>query len=224
MKILLIEDDQQLSGLIKDQLYKAHFQVDTVSDGEEGLYQALEFSYDCIILDIGLPDFSGFSVCQQLREKKNITPILILTARDAVEDRVKGLDLGADDYINKPVDSSELVARVRALIRRASSQALPIIQIGDLVIDPLKRFVTRNKKKIILNSKEFAVLEFLARHNDEVVTRSMIMDHVWGSDFESLSNVVDVYIRYLRRKIDMKGKRPLIHTIRGGGYSLSDKR
>jgi DNA-binding response OmpR family regulator len=224
MKVLLIEDDHKLSDLMKAQIVKQGIAVDTVFTGEDGLFLASENNYDCLILDINLPDISGFEVCKQLRAQKVITPILIITARDAVSDRIKGLDLGADDYVTKPIDAGELLARIRALIRRSSKEPLPLLTVADLTIDPAKQLVKRGDKQIDLNPKEFAVLEFLARHSDEIVTRSMIMDHVWGSDFETLSNVVDVYIRYLRRKIDNTGKKILIHTIRGGGYSLSDKR
>lgn len=224
MKLLLIEDDIALASLVKKQLTSEGFAVDTVTTGDEGIFEAGTGAYDCIILDVNLPDKSGFDVCQQLRNQGTTTPIVMLTARNALEDRINGLNIGADDYIAKPVDSLELVARVRALIRRTSKQTSSVQQIGDLVIDTSKHMVTRNTETIELNPKEFAVLEYLAYHVDEVVTRTMIMEHVWGSDFETLSNVVDVYIRYLRAKIDKPGSKPLIHTIRGHGYVLSDQR
>lgn len=176
------------------------------------------------MLDINLPDGNGFEICEKVRKQENTTPIIIMTARDAVSDKIKGLDLGADDYVLKPVDSLELIARVKALIRRNSKKPLPVLTIGDLEINTQTRRVIRAGTEIELPSKEFAVLELLARHSDEVVTRSMLMEHIWGSDFETFSNVVDVYIRNLRRKIDAGSQKKLIHTIRGGGYSLSDKR
>jgi DNA-binding response OmpR family regulator len=223
MKLLLIEDDIHLSALVKTQLSQAGYALDAVTNGEEGIYQASELEYDCIVLDINLPDMTGFDVCKQLRSSQITTPILMLTARNALEDRVEGLNLGADDYVSKPVDSLELIARVKALIRRNQKNPLPVINVADLVIDQSAHAVKRDGQTIELNSKEFAVLEYLALHYDEVVTRTMIMEHVWGSDFETLSNVVDVYIRYLRKKIDLPGMAPLIHTVRGYGYSLGNK-
>ena len=224
MKVLLVEDDNNLSKSIKNKLESASIKVDIACNAEEGIFQAIEYSYDCIILDINLPDISGFEVCKKLREADLTTPILFLTARDAVSDKIKGLDLGADDYIAKPVDSGELVARIRALIRRSKNKPSPFITIDNLIVNPQTRKATRAKMHIELSSKGFSVLEYLCLHSDEVVTRSMLMEHVWGSDFETLSNVIDVYIKNLRKKIDIKGEKKLIHTIRGSGYTLSDKR
>lgn len=224
MKILIIEDDQSLLENTQTQFAKAGFGVDIAATAEEGLSLLDVNEYDSIVLDINLPDGNGFEICEKVRKQENTTPIIIMTARDAVSDKIKGLDLGADDYVLKPVDSQELIARVKALIRRNSKKPLPVLTIGDLEIDTQTRRVTRAGEEIGLPSKEFAVLELLARHSDEVVTRSMLMEHIWGSDFETFSNVVDVYIRNLRRKVDIEGKKKLIHTIRGGGYSLSDKR
>lgn len=223
MKVLLIEDDAQLAENTALTLKRSGFAVDTAGNAEDGLFQSREFDYDCIVLDINLPDGNGFEICRTLRLEHNTTPIIILTARDSVTDKVRGLDLGADEYVLKPIDGQELAARVRALVRRNSKEPLPLLTIGDLVVDPRSQRVTRGGKAVELPSKEFAVLEYLARHSDEVVTRTMLMEHVWGSDFETMSNVIDVYIRNLRRKID-KDRKPLIHTIRGGGYCLSDKR
>lgn len=224
MKILIVEDDRSLLENTQTQFTKAGFGVDIAGTAEEGLSLLEVNEYDSIVLDINLPDGNGFEICEKVRKQENTTPIIIMTARDAVSDKIKGLDLGADDYVLKPVDSQELIARVKALIRRNSKKPLPVLTIGDLEIDTQTRRVTRASKNIDLPSKEFAVLELLARHSDEVVTRSMLMEHIWGSDFETFSNVVDVYIRNLRRKVDTEGKKKLIHTIRGGGYSLSDKR
>ncbi len=224
MKILIIEDDRSLLENTQTQFTKSGFGVDIAGTAEEGLSLLEVNEYDSIVLDINLPDGSGFEICEKVRKQENTTPIIIMTARDAVSDKIKGLDLGADDYVLKPVDSQELIARVKALIRRNSKKPLPVLTIGDLEIDTQTRRVVRAGQEIDLPSKEFAVLELLARHSDEVVTRSMLMEHIWGSDFETFSNVVDVYIRNLRRKVDTEGKKKLIHTIRGGGYSLSDNR
>jgi two-component system copper resistance phosphate regulon response regulator CusR len=224
MKILIVEDDRNLLDNTKAQLEKAGFGVDAVTTKDEAEYQLDVNHYDAVVLDINLPDGNGFEICQNIRSKQDATPIIIMTARDALSDKLKGLDLGADDYVLKPVDSQELIARVKALIRRSSKSPLPILTVGDLEVDPQTQRVTRAGQEISLPAKEFAVLEFLARHSDEVVTRTMLMEHVWGSDFETFSNVIDVYIRNLRRKIDSDGKKKLLHTIRGGGYSLSDKR
>lgn len=224
MKILIIEDDQSLLENTQTQFTKAGFGVDIAATAEEGLSLLDVNEYDSIVLDINLPDGNGFEICEKVRKQENTTPIIIMTARDGVSDKIKGLDLGADDYVLKPVDSQELIARVKALIRRNSKKPLPVLTISDLEVDTQTRRVVRSGVEIELASKEFAVLELLARHSDEVVTRSMLMEHIWGSDFETFSNVVDVYIRNLRRKVDTEGKKKLIHTIRGGGYSLSDKR
>lgn len=224
MKILIIEDDRSLLENTQTQFVKAGFGVDAAATADEGLSLLDVNEYDSIVLDINLPDGNGFEICEKVRKQENTTPIIIMTARDAVSDKIKGLDLGADDYVLKPVDSQELIARVKALIRRNSKKPLPVLTVGDLEIDTQTRRVVRDGTEIDLPSKEFAVLELLARHSDEVVTRSMLMEHIWGSDFETFSNVVDVYIRNLRKKIDSGSQKKLIHTIRGGGYSLSDKR
>lgn len=226
MKLLLVEDDLRLSENIAKHLKKNLFAVDTVFNIEDASFQIEEFAneYDLILLDINLPDGDGFEFCQKIRQQGCSLPIIIMTARSEVSDKVKGLDLGADDYISKPVDFSELVARVRALIRRNSKDPAPVLSIDNLSMNPQTQLVMRNKKTIVLSSREFSVLEFMMRHHDEVITRTMIMEHVWGSDFETFSNVIDVYIKNLRKKIDTKGEQKLIHTIRGSGYSLSDKR
>lgn len=225
MKVLLVEDDQHLAVSLSKQLKKTSFAVDQVHNLEEADFQLNEFGheYDCLILDINLPDGTGFELCSRLRRRQVLTPIIIMTARGGVPDKIKGLNLGADDYVTKPVDFAELVARIRAVIRRNSKDPSPILQVGDLTIDPQTQRVSR-KRQIELSAKEFAVLEFMARHSDEVVTRTMIMEHVWGSDFETFSNVIDVYIKNLRKKIDGGKKKKLIHTIRGSGYSLSNSR
>lgn len=222
MRLLLIEDEKRLASVVKKGLLEQHFAVDCVFDGEEGLYLAESESYDAIILDLVLPKIDGITLCKRLRERKIKTPILMLTARSQVEDKVIGLDSGADDYLVKPFEFSELKARLRALLRRSHNQPEPIIHIDDLEIDPLKHTVKRGDKMISLTPKEFAILEYLARHKNEVLTRTQIMEHTWDYNFETLSNVVDVFIATLRKKIDRGFKKRLIHTIHGVGYKISE--
>jgi DNA-binding response OmpR family regulator len=224
MRVLIIEDDREIARNISDYLQKEGFVIDWSADGEEGEFMASEESYDAVILDINLPIQNGFEVLESLRDKGVGTPVLILTARGEVEDKVKGLNLGADDYLAKPFSMVELMARLLALIRRDAGRPRPLIVIDDLQVNPLSHRVVRGGREISLTSKEFAVLNFLAHHHGEVVTRTMILDHVWGSDFETMSNVVDVYIRNLRRKIDLPHKNALIHTVRGSGYVLGERK
>lgn len=220
MKLLIIEDDHTLAKNLKQVLTKDGFAVDVSSMREDGLAQTEINEYDCIVLDINLPDGSGFDLLQDLRKAENKTPVIIVTARGHVEDRIKGLNFGADDYVPKPVDSNELIARIRAVIRRNSQSALPILTIGDLVVKPAEHVATFRKNTLDLTAKEFSVLEYLAQHNGQIITRTMLMEHIWGSDFETFSNVVDVYIRNLRRKLETYSKVSLIKTIRGKGYIL----
>lgn len=220
MKLLIIEDDQRLAKNLKQGLAKNGFAVDSSETIKDGLMQTEVNEYDCIVLDISLPDGNGFDFLQNLRNQKNQTPVIIVTARGQIEDRIKGLNIGADDYLPKPVDSNELIARIRALIRRNSHKALPVITIGNLVVKPTEHLVLVNNKKLDLTAKEFAVLEYLTQHNGQVITRTMLMEHVWGSDFETFSNVIDVYIRNLRRKLEKHTKSQLIKTIRGKGYVI----
>lgn len=225
MKLLILEDDQELNKNLTSQFEQLGFAVDAFFNFKKAWVQVSEFwrEYDCIVLDINLPDGNGFEFCQKLRENDIGTPVVIMTAREKVSDKIHGLNIGADDYLTKPVDFAELAARVRAVIRRNSKDPLPVLEVGNLKINPQTQRVKLNKEPIELTSKEFAVLELLARHKDEVVTRTMIMEHVWGSDFETFSNVIDVYIKNLRNKIDKKHGQKLIHTIRGSGYRLSEK-
>ena len=222
MKILIIEDDNILATNLKSTLQKEGFVVDSSLSVEAGFEQIEINKYDCIVLDINLPDGSGFDVIRDLRKRNDNTPVIIVTARGQIEDKVKGLDLGADDYVPKPVDSNELISRIRAVIRRTSNSALPSISIGDLLIKPAEHFVSIDENIIELTAKEFSVLEYLALHSGQVVTRTMLMEHIWGSDFETFSNVVDVYIRNLRRKLERYSKFKLIKTIRGKGYILNN--
>ncbi len=220
MRILIVDDDRRLCAIIKRGLLEEAYAVDAAYDGEEGEYLAEVSAYDLIILDIMLPIKNGIEICQELRAKRVNTPILMLTAKDAVEDRVRGLDTGADDYLVKPFAFSELLARVRALLRREGMSKSPELRVGDLALNTLTRQVWRGQRPIELTTKEYVILEYFMRHPNVVVTRTMIEEHAWDYDFDSLSNLVDVYIRRLRRKIDDEGKDSLIQTVRGAGYRL----
>jgi len=223
MKILLVEDEKRLSHFIKKGLIEQGFAVDQAYDGEEGLYLAKEETYDVIILDVMLPKLNGVEVCKQIRTSKKNIPVLMLTARGETEDKILGLDSGADDYLTKPFVFTELKARINALLRRSYHQVTNNLAIDDLELDPLKHIVRRNGKMIKLTPKEFAILELLLRRKNEVVTRTQVIEHVWDYNFESLSNVVDVFIGTLRKKIDRGYKIKLIHTLHGVGYMISDK-
>lgn len=220
MRILVVDDDRRLCSIVKRGLVEEAYLVDITYDGEEGEYFAEVNSYDLIILDIMMPKKDGIEVCQELRAKNINTPILMLTARDAVEDRVKGLDAGADDYLVKPFAFNELLARVRALLRREGTTRSPELRVGDLVLNTLTREVWLGQKAIELTTKEYVILEYFMRHPNVVVTRRMLEEHAWDYDFDSLSNLIDVYIRRLRRKIDTEGGRSVIQTVRGAGYRL----
>jgi DNA-binding response OmpR family regulator len=220
MRILVIDDDRRLCTVIKRGLLEEAYAVDLAYDGEEGEYLAEVNPYDLIILDIMLPNKDGIQVCRELRAKKINTPILMLTAKDTVEDRVKGLDTGADDYLIKPFAFNELLARVRALLRREGTSKSPELRVGDLTLNALTRQIWRGQRPIELTTKEYVILEYLMRHPNVVVTRTMIEEHAWDYDFDSLSNLVDVYMRRLRRKIDNEGEDSLIQTVRGAGYRL----
>ncbi len=220
MRILVVDDDRRLCAVIKRGLLEEGYAVDLAYDGEEGEYLAEVNPYDLIILDIMLPSRDGIQVCHDLRAKKVNTPILMLTAKDTVEDRVKGLDTGADDYLVKPFAFNELLARVRALLRREGMSKSPELRVAELTMNTLTRQVWRGQRPIELTTKEYVILEYLMRHPNAVVTRTMIEEHAWDYDFDSLSNLVDVYIRRLRRKIDNEREDSLIQTVRGAGYRL----
>lgn len=219
---MLVEDDRRISTVIKKGLTEDGFAIDTAFDGEEGQYLSESESYDLIILDLMLPKVDGLTICKELRAKNIKTPILMLTAKTTVEDRVAGLDSGADDYLTKPFAYMELRSRVHALIRRGKQETSPILKMVDLELDPIKHKVTRSGKPLSLTPKEFAVLELLLRHKDEVVTRTMITEHVWDYNFDSMSNVVDVFVAALRRKVDKGAKVLLLHTVHGVGYKVSE--
>jgi len=219
MRILVVEDDRRLSSIIKRGLVEEGYAVDTVYDGDDGESFAETTVYDLILLDIMLPQKDGFQVCRDLRHKKVNTPILMLTARDAIEDRVTGLDSGADDYLVKPFAFNELLARIRALLRRESSVKNPKLIVGELVMDTLTREVWYKGNLIELTNKEYIILEYFMRHPNMVISRTMLENHAWDYEFDSISNLIDVYIRKLRRKIQGDGDGP-IQTIRGAGYKL----
>ncbi len=221
MQILLVEDDRNLRGFLKKAFREEGCAVDECESGDRALDRALRRSYDCIVLDLMLPGLDGFSVVEELRQRSVHTPVLILTARDEVDSRVRGLELGADDYLSKPFDLAELMARVHALVRRAELRHGDVsLSAGDLALDPLKREVTRNDKRIDLSPREFALLEFLMRNAGRTVSRSRIAEAVWNYQFDTETNVVDVYINYLRKKLAVKDQPTLIRTVRGVGYRL----
>lgn len=223
MRILVVEDEEKIAAFIKKGLEEEGYAVDMVGDGEAAIDYALSADYDVIILDIMLPRKDGFAVCRELRARGSSAPVLMLTARDAVDDRVQGLDAGADDYLVKPFAFRELVARVRALLRRPRELVPSRLQVGDLVLDVRTRTAERGGRRIELTAREYALLEFLMRNRNQVLTRTQIAEHVWDYDFLTESNIVDVYIRYLRVKIDQDFEPKLIQTVRGAGYKISDQ-
>jgi DNA-binding response OmpR family regulator len=216
VRILVIEDEHKLAGVLKRGLEEHGYAVDVAYDGDDGLALALTTPYDLIVLDIMLPKLDGLSLCNQLRAENRHMPVLMLTARDTVDDRVTGLDSGADDYLTKPFAFREFVARIRALLRRDGLSA----RVADIQIDTVSHEVRRSGKLVELTSKEYAILEYFARNPNRVLTRTQIAEHVWDFDFVSMSNVIDVYIGYLRRKLADDGEPRLLRTIRGTGYQL----
>ncbi|MBU1147377.1 MAG: response regulator transcription factor [Candidatus Omnitrophica bacterium] len=222
MRILLIEDETKIASFIERGLKEEHYIVDVAYEGDKGLFLAEVNTYDLIILDIMLPKKDGISLCKDLRTKKIDTPILMLTAKDKVGDKVLGLDAGADDYLTKPFAFEEFLARIKALLRRSRSDKSTTLKIADLELDQLTHRVKRQEKEITLTSKEYTLLEYLMLNANQVVTRTMISEHVWNEDFDSFTNVIDVYVNYLRNKIDKNFKKHLIYTIRGTGYMLKE--
>jgi two-component system OmpR family response regulator len=220
VRVLVVEDDAKLAAAVGRGLRAEGYAVDVVRDGEAALVNAAVHPYDGIVLDVMLPRRDGLDVCATLRERGCWTPVLLLTARAAVGERIRGLDAGADDYLPKPFDFGELLARVRALVRRAPSERPVRLELGDLVIDPATHEVRRAGQAVPLTAREFAVLEFLARHPGEAVTRTALLDHVWDENFVGSTNVVDQYVGALRRKLEQPFARPLIHTVRGVGFRL----
>lgn len=220
MRILVVEDERRIAAFIKRGLEEERYAIDVAYDGDEALDWVAVVDYDLIILDVLLPKKDGIEVCREMRDQGSQVPILMLTARDAIEDRVRGLDSGADDYLVKPFAFQELLARIRALLRRQSETKATRLRVGDLVLDTVAHQATRAGRVIELTAREYALLEFLMRHPGQVLSRTQIAEHVWDYDFYSTSNVVDVYIRYLRRKIDKDFDVKLIQTVRGTGYKI----
>ena len=221
MRVLLVEDDTGIINFLAKGLREQTYAVDVAMDGDDALYKAALNEYDAIILDIMIPGPDGLEVCRELRHSGSNVPIIMLTARDEVGDRVHGLDTGADDYLTKPFQVSELLARLRALMRRGTTLRPAVIQVGNLEIDSSAQIVKRSGKIITLTAREYALLEYLARNVDRVVGRSELTEHVWDERYDPYSNVIDVHINHLRRKIDHNSDQPLIHTRRGSGYILS---
>ncbi len=222
MRILVIEDEKKVASFIKRGLEQESYAVDTVFDGVEGQHFAEVNEYDAIILDIMLPNKSGLEVLSELKAHGVKTPVILLTARDSVEDRVKGLNVGADDYLTKPFAFEELLARLRVLMRRGG-YGLPVLKFADLSLDPASRKAKRGEREMELTVKEYALLEYLLRNPNRVLTRTLIAEHVWDQSFDSETNVVDVYINHLRSKIDKDSPKKLIHTVRGVGYVLKEE-
>jgi heavy metal response regulator len=222
MRILVVEDEERIASFVARGLREAHYVVDVASDGEKGLYLAEINEYDLLILDIRLPGCDGISICRQLRSKKIEVPILMLSAKSSADDKVRGLNCGADDYLAKPFAFKELLARVQALLRRNKPSQGGVLRVGDLELNQLTHKVTRKDKEIELTSKEYTLLEYFMLNPGTVISRTMISDHVWHEDFDSFTNVIDVFVNYLRAKIDKGFAKPLIHTIRGSGYCLKE--
>jgi len=220
MRVLVAEDDVKMAGLLKRGLEEEGYAVDVAQSGDEAVWAGTENVYDAILLDVMLPDLDGLEVCRRLRTANRWAPVMMLTARDAVPDRVAGLDAGADDYLTKPFSFSELLARLRALMRRGPAERPAVLRVDDLSLDPATRVVTRDAVPIELTPKEFALLEYLLRHPGEVLSRSRLIEHVWDFAYDGDSNVVDVYVRYLREKVDRPFGRRSIETVRGAGYRL----
>lgn len=222
VRVLIIEDDPKVAAFIKKGLEEEQYAVDLSSDGEDGLHWALENPYDVIILDVMLPVKDGLEVCRGIRASGSHTPILMLTARDRLEDKVLGLNTGADDYLTKPFSFEELLARVRAVLRRSQSYRTETLRIADLELDPVSRRVTRAGKEISLTGKEYSLLEYLMRNAGRVLTETQIIEHVWDMNYDPAANTVNVYLHHLRNKIDREHGKKLIHTIRSLGYVLKE--
>jgi len=220
VRVLLVEDQTKLARAVQRGLQQEGYAVDVAATGDDGLHLATEVDYDAVVLDVMLPGLDGFEVCRRMRVQGRWAPVLMLTARDGVADRVTGLDVGADDYLVKPFALRELLARLRALVRRGAGERPAVLTVGGLRLDPAAHTVSRDARPVELSAREFALLEFFMRHPGEVVTRTQVLEHVWDFNYEGLSNVVDVYVGYLRRKLEQPFGRPLLRTVRGVGYAL----
>jgi DNA-binding response OmpR family regulator len=222
MRVLLVEDERRLAGYIQKGLSEEAFAVDVATDGESGVERAQTTKYDLIVLDLMLPGIDGMAVCRQLRSAGNDVPILVLSARGLVDDRVAALNAGADDYLTKPFEFAELSARIRAVLRRRQPTAFHPLSVGDLVLDPVSRIVRRGDRRLDLTQKEYALLEYLLRHAGQVVTRTMIAEHVWNFTWDRMTNVIDVYVNHIRKKLEAQGEPRLIHAVRGAGYVIRE--
>ena len=222
MRVLIAEDDTKLARALARGLRADGYAVDVAETGEDALFNARVHTYDAVILDVMLPGIDGVEVCRSLRGLQLWAPVIMLTARDGVADRIRGLDAGADDYLVKPFDYGELVARLRALIRRGGTERPPVLVVGDVQVDPAARTVTRSGRPVELTAKEFALLEYLVRHAGRVVTRTELLEHVWDANYEGSGNVVDVYVGYLRRKLDDRSGGSMIRTLRGAGFVVDN--
>ena len=223
MRLLVVEDDPEVQAFLLRVLREAAWAADAVPSGQRALDALAATEYDLAIVDVGLPDFDGFEVCRRLRARGDRTPLLVLTARNAVNDRVRGLDAGADDYLAKPFAVSELLARLRALARRPAASLEPVLRIADLELDPASRIAKRAGAELSLTAREFALLDYLMRNPRRVVSRAKILEHVWDDNFDPVANAVDVLVGRLRRKIDRDALPALLHTVRGAGYVLTDR-
>ncbi|BCR03515.1 DNA-binding response regulator [Desulfuromonas versatilis] len=223
MRILVVEDEKKVASFIKRGLEEESYEVDLAYDGEEGLQKATEVPYDLILMDIMLPKMDGLTAIREIRKKEIATPVLCLTAKDTVDDIVSGLDSGSDDYLTKPFAFAELLARVRSLVRRGKQDRGAEITFADLRLDPVSHKVWRGSKEIDLTAKEYALLEYFMRNPNQVLTRTMIAEHVWDYTFDSFTNIIDVYVNYLRKKVDKDYEKKLIHTVRGVGYVLKEE-
>lgn len=222
MRVLLVEDEEKVASVIKRGLEAERYVVDVAFDGESGWEMAKAYEYDLVVLDLMLPNLSGTEVLRRIRRKNQQVPILIVTARDATSDKVQHFEEGADDYLTKPFACAELLVRVKALLRRGPINRSSVVRVGDLEVDRLSQQVRRAGKRVLLTAKEYALLEYLATHPGRVFSRTMIVEHVWDQSFQGLTNIVDVYVRHLRSKVDDPYPAKLIHTVRGVGYSMSE--
>ncbi len=222
MRVLLAEDQVQVANHLAQGLRVEGYDVDLARDGDEAVALARTAAYDVLLLDVMMPGQDGFAVVRELRSQKNTTPVLFLSARGEVEDRIRGLDAGGDDYLVKPFSFAELLARLRAMLRRQRPQGTPVIKVGDLELDLISRKARRGGEEIELTNREFALIEFLMTNSPRVVSKTAIVEHVWDQHFDSQTNVVSVYVNYLRKKIDRPGWRPLLHTVRGVGFAVRE--
>lgn len=222
MRILVIEDDKKVAAFLQKGLREEQYAVDVCRNGEDAVYEAQVNPYDVIILDIMLPGKDGFTICRELRENNVLTPILMLTAKDSLEDKILGLSEGADDYLTKPFSFEELLARIRALLRRSQDYKTGSLKVADLELDPLRRTIQRGGKPITLSGKEYALLEYLLRNKGIILSQSKIIDHVWDRNYDGTSNLINVYINHLREKIDKNAEVKLIKTVRGQGYKIDE--